>query len=136
MGIDASPSPEALLRTLAIVILLAAFGYAVLVVGVANMVSPRTLWVTWSIALLCIVVISSLSFTRSFPDVQPVVVFYMTAAFLGIPSGFATWTARRLQREPDRRSAPRRVLRTFFMFLLALPIAFLIGAIPDIAALF
>jgi uncharacterized membrane protein YkgB len=138
MGVDIPPSPEALLRTLAIVLVVAGGGYSVLVVSVATMLNPRNLWIAWAIGILSLVSLSTLYFLTSFPDQRPSlgVILYMNAALLSIPSGLATWTAVRLQRVPVRQSTIRRVLKTFLVFLVSLPLGFIVAAVPDIAALF
>jgi hypothetical protein len=136
MGIDSSPSPEALLRSLAISIVAGSAAYSLIVVTLAGLLSRRQLWAAWSAGVAVLTALAATYFVRSFPDQSLPVILYMIGAFLGIPSGLATWMAIRLEAGQVKRSRMRRLLTTFVVFVLAVPLGFVVGAIPDIAALF
>jgi hypothetical protein len=139
MDVQLQPEPEAQLRQLFLVVMFAGLLYSIVTVTLASRLERRKLWVIWLVGVSVLTALSTLYFLQSFAvGMRPslTVTAYMTATAIGIPTAFSAWIALRLETSPTRRSIVSRVLRTFGCFVLALPVGFLVAAVPDMVALF
>lgn len=133
MQMEMSASPEEIIGSALLVILTWGGLYSACAVVVARRLGSAWLWRGWvgAVLLLCGVVVLRM---RSFGPIrmEPGVMTYMLLAFIGIPTGLATFAIWRGQRRVERRSWLAQTAIAVMVFLLAVPLGLLVGAIPDI----
>src|SRR5262245_38393586 len=107
-------------------------------VFVVRRFGPTWVWRGWSVFFVSITTLGALTFHQSFPEGagSHVTTVYMLSVFVGIPTAVIAFTSDRLNRRTPPRPWIGHFARTFGAFLVSIPPALVIGAIPDIARMF
>ena len=94
--------------------------------------NSRAVWNGWVAFVMLATIAGAYAFHRSLPGAGSIAgSLYSIAAFIGIPSAAAAWAAIRARRSENTRWI-RQVILGFIAFILALPVASVMAALPDI----
>jgi hypothetical protein len=109
--------------------------------GIAVFVERRFgrawVWRAWAVAIVLLTTLGTLAFHRSFPNAGNVLTsIYMIGAFAAIPSAAISYASIRLGKRDPKPTWLRHVVLCLVAYVLALPVAFVLGALPDVARLF
>lgn len=116
-------------------------GWGLLLAGATSALErgrgARSVWVAWFVFVVIAVIAGAVAFQRSFPEEGSVGgSLYTLGAFVGIPSAAAAWAVIRAARGDTKRGWTRQVAFGFIAFVLALPVAVILAATPDIMRIF
>jgi hypothetical protein len=109
--------------------------------GIAVFVERRYggawVWRAWAAAVVLLTAYGTLAFHRSFPNAGSVVTtVYMASVFSAIPSAVISYASIRLGKREPKPTWLRHVGLCLVAYFLALPFAFVLGVLPDLARLF
>jgi hypothetical protein len=99
---------------------------------------PRWLWRACLLFVVLVTGAGTIAFHRSFPGGAGTVTgtLYMLGVLVGLPSAAVAFVSSREGRRPDRSSWGRQLVWSYVAYLMALPPALLLGALPDIVRVF
>jgi hypothetical protein len=107
-------------------------------VAINRRFGPRWVWRGWILVVLILTLLGTVVFHRSFTgDVgAPATTIYMLGMFIGIPTGAIALVSSRVNRRLPPRSWIAHLGLTLGAFVTAIPVALVVGSIPDIARMF
>jgi hypothetical protein len=107
-------------------------------VAINRRFGPRWVWRGWILVVLSLMLLGTVVFHRSFTGGvgTPATTIYMLAMFIGIPTGAIALVSSRINRRIPPRSWIAHLGLTLGAFVAAIPVALVLGAIPDIARMF
>lgn len=132
-----APPAGPILAWAAVSLLLYGLIYAALGVFVLRRFGHAWLWRMWAALVIGATLLLTLYMHRSFPGLpSPGETAYMAAAFVGVPTGAATFSIARFGQRPNPPGLFKHAVVGFAALLLGLPVGLILGAIPDAARIF
>ena len=103
----------------------------------ARRLRGRLVWCGWLALVAILTFVATRAFHSAFPTSGASVVgtVYMASMFVGIPTAAVALVATRMQRRIPRRSWIAQFAAALLAFFGSLPLALIVGAIPDFARL-
>lgn len=107
-------------------------------VAINRRFGPRWVWRGWIVAVVILTLLGTVAFHRSFTGGvgPPAMTIYVLGMFIGIPTGAIALVSSKINRRTPRRSWFAHFGLTLAAFAAAIPVALVVGAIPDIARMF
>lgn len=106
-------------------------------VATVRKAGPRWVWIGWAIVTCALTVLGTVAFHRSIPAADRVLgTIYMLSVLVGVPTAAVALAAARISRRNTMPGWARHTSLTLLAYFGALPIALLLGLLPDIARLF
>ena len=131
------PSTAAVLVNAAVGLVLWGLIFSICATFVERRFGRHWVWRGWILAVITLTALATIMFHRRFPQSPSVpTTVYMLGMMIAIPSGAVAFAAIRSGRRTPKRSWIRHLAITVLGYFASLPIALIVGVLPDIAALF